>query len=213
MFLRSPHAHATFSFGDLDAARAMPGVKAIYVADDFAELGGLPCLAPMANSDKSTTPLKPYPVLATGEAHHVGDAVAMVVAESEREARDAVEALEVEWSPLAAVDRHARGAIEDGAPQVFSGAPGNVAYDAHIGDKAKTDAVFAKAAHVVSLTDRQPARRRQLSWSRAARSANIDPASGRYTLHVSSQGVHGLRDRSGRPDPEDPAGQIARRHQ
>ena len=77
-----------------------------------------------------------------------------------REARDAVEAIEVEWSPLAAaIDM--REAIAEGAPQVFAEAPGNVAYDAHIGDKAKTDAVFAQAAHVVSLHDRQSARRRQ----------------------------------------------------
>jgi hypothetical protein len=116
--LRSPHAHATFSFGDLAAARAMPGVKAIYVAADFDQLGDLPCLAALPNSDKSMTPLKPYPVLAKGAAHHVGDMVAMAVAESEREARDAVESLEVDRSPLpAAIDM--REAIKSDAPQVF----------------------------------------------------------------------------------------------
>ena len=192
VFLRSPHAHATFSFGDLDAVRAMPGVKAVYVAEDFAEMGGLPCLAPMPNSDKSTTPLKPYPVLATGEAHHVGDAVAMVVAESEREARDAVETLDIDWTPLAAaIDM--REAILDGAPQLYSKAPGNIAYDAHVGDKAKTDAVFATAAHVATLTIVNP---RVVANYMEPRSAvgDHDAASGRYTLHVSSQGVHGLRD-------------------
>ena len=67
----------------------------------------------MPNSDKSTTPLKPYPVLAKGSADHVGDAVAMVVAESEPEAREAVEAIEIDWNPLpAAIDM--REAIADG---------------------------------------------------------------------------------------------------
>jgi carbon-monoxide dehydrogenase large subunit len=192
VFLRSPHAHAEFSFTDLEAARAMPGVKAIYIAEDFAEMGDLPCLAPMANSDKSTTPLKPYPVLARGAAHHAGDAVAMVVAETEREARDTVESLVVEWRPLAAaVDM--REAIAEGAPQLFSGAPRNVAYDAHIGDKAKTDAIFAQAAHVVGLTIVNPRVVANFMEPRSA-AGEFDPASGRYTLHVSSQGVHGLRD-------------------
>ena len=81
-FLRSPYGHARFSIGDLSQALAMPGVRAIYTAKDFAGLGGLPCLAPVPNSDGSQTPLKPYPVLAEGEAQHVGDIVAMVVAES-----------------------------------------------------------------------------------------------------------------------------------
>jgi aerobic carbon-monoxide dehydrogenase large subunit len=192
VFLRSPHAHARFAFGDLDAARAMPGVKAIYTAEDFAGFGGLPCLAPMPNSDKSMTPLKPYPVLATGEAHHVGDAVAMVVAESDREARDAIEALEVDWTPLpAAIDT--KEAIGPGAPQVFAKAPGNVAYDAHIGDKAKADAIFAKAAHVVTLGIVNPRVVANFMEPRSA-GGEFDPASGRYTLYVSSQGVHGLRD-------------------
>ncbi len=192
VFLRSPHAHAAFSFGDLEAARAMPGVRAVYVAADFAGLGDLPCLAPVANSDKSTTPLKPYPVMAIGAAHHVGDMVAMAVAESERQARDAVESLEVEWSPLpAAIDM--REAIESGARQVFAKAPGNIAYDGHIGDKAKTDAVFAKAAHVVSLS---VVNQRVVANYMEPRSAvgEYDSASGRHTLYVGCQGVHGLRD-------------------
>jgi aerobic carbon-monoxide dehydrogenase large subunit len=192
VFLRSPHAHAAFSFGDLDAARDMPGVRAIYTSRDFDQLGDLPCLAPMPNSDKSQTPLKPYPVLAKQEAHHVGDAVAMIVAESEREARDAAESLDVDWTPLAAAVEM-RAAIAEGAPQVYAQAPGNVAYDAHIGDKAKADAIFAKAAHVVSLSIVNP---RVVANYMEPRSAigEFDSASGRYTLHVSSQGVHGLRD-------------------
>jgi aerobic carbon-monoxide dehydrogenase large subunit len=192
VFLRSPHAHASFSFGDLETARAMPGVKAIYVASDFEALGDLPCLAPMPNSDKSTTPLKPYPVLATEAVDHVGDPVAMVIAETDRQARDAVEALAIEWNPLpAAVDM--REAIAKGAPQVYSEAPNNIAYDAHIGDKAKTDAVFAEAAHVVSLTIVNPRVVANYMEPRGA-VGEYDSSTGRSTLHVGSQGVHGLRD-------------------
>ncbi len=76
VFLRSPYGHAKFHIDDVEAARAAPGVHAVYVAGDFANLGRLPCLAPVANSDKSNTPLKPYPVMAVDETHHIGDIVA-----------------------------------------------------------------------------------------------------------------------------------------
>ena len=116
----------------------------------------------------------------------------MVVAESERQARDAAESLDVDWAPFpAAIDMEE--AIADGAPQVFAKAPGNIAYDAHIGDKAKADAVFAKAAHVVTLSIVNPRVVANFMEPRSA-AGEYDPVSGRYTLHVSSQGVHGLRD-------------------
>jgi len=191
-FLRSPHAHARFAFGNISTARAMPGVEAVYTADDFAALGDLPCLAPVNNSDKSMTPLKPYPVLARGEACHVGDAVAMVVARTQAEARDAAEQLEVDWSPLPAVV-DMRSAIAPGAPRVFAKAPDNIAYDAHIGNKAATDSVFAKAAHVVALSI---VNQRVVANFLEPRGAvgEYDSVSGRYNLHVGSQGVHGLRN-------------------
>ena len=67
VFLRSPQGHAKFRIEDIEAARAAPGVRAVYVASDFADLGALPCLAPVPNSDGSKTPLKPYPVMAENE--------------------------------------------------------------------------------------------------------------------------------------------------
>jgi len=149
-FLRSPHAHAKFAVTDVEAARALPGVRGVFVASDFAALGGLPCLAKIPNSDGSMTPAKPYPVMAAEEAHHVGDIVAMAVAETPWQARDAVEAVAVDWEALpAAVD--AEGAVLSGAVQVYPGAPGNIVYDAQIGDKARTDAIFEKAAHVARV--------------------------------------------------------------
>ena len=89
VFLRSPYGHAKFRIDDIEAARAAPGVRAVYAASDFSDLGGLPCLAAVPNADGSKTPLKPYPIMAADEAQHVGDIVAMVVADTTLQARDA----------------------------------------------------------------------------------------------------------------------------
>jgi carbon-monoxide dehydrogenase large subunit len=192
VFLRSPHAHARFQIEDVEAARAMPGVKGVYVAADFAKLRGLSCLAPVRNSDESLTPLKPYPVMAVDEAAHVGDIVAMVVADTLLQARDAAEAIAVAWDELPLVV-DAEEALRPGAPQVFAGAPGNVAYDAHIGDRQATDAVFAAAAHVVGVRIVNPRVVANFLEPRGAL-AEYDAESDRLTLHVGSQGAHGLRD-------------------
>jgi carbon-monoxide dehydrogenase large subunit len=192
VFLRSPHAHARFSFTDIEAARAAAGVKAVYRLADVATLGDLPCLAPLPNSDKSQTPLKPCPVMADGETFHVGDIVAMVVAESENQARDGAEAIGVDWEPLeAVVDMEA--AITEGAPQLFDGAPKNTAYDTHIGDPEKTAEVFANATHVVSI---KVVNNRVIANYMETRGAigEYDSKAQRYLLTVGSQGVHGFRD-------------------
>jgi len=190
-FVRSPHAHARFTVGDRDKAAATPGVKAVLVASDVSHLGDLPCLAPVKNSDGTQTPLKPYPVMAEDEAHHVGDIVAMVVADSAFAAKDAAEALAIDWEALPAV-ADAVEALRPGAAQVFGDAPGNVAYDAHYGDKAKTDEAFARAAHVVKIGIVNPRVVANFMEPRGA-VGWLDPESGRLTLHVGSQGVHRLR--------------------
>src|SRR5260370_13318656 len=77
VFLRSPHAHAKFSAPDIENARAMPGVRGIYVARDFEALGEIPCLAKMPNSDGSSTPAKPYPIMAGAEVYPVRDILVM----------------------------------------------------------------------------------------------------------------------------------------
>jgi aerobic carbon-monoxide dehydrogenase large subunit len=197
VFLRSPHGHAKFRIDDVGAARAAPGVRAVYAIADFANLGGLPCLAPVPNADGSKTPLKPYPVMATDEAQHVGDIVAMVVAETTLQARDAAELIRVSWEELpAAIDTEE--AVRPGAPLVFAGAPGNIAYDAHIGEREKTDAAFAAAAHRVRI---KIVNSRVVANYMEPRSAvgEYDPKTGRFTLNVGSQGVHGLRDAIAEP--------------
>src|SRR5438128_8471575 len=144
LVLRSPHAHAKFT---LDAARArgLPGVAAILTADDVRGLGGLPCLF---NLEVNPFTGPPYPILADGEVRHVGDAVAFVVAETIDQARDAMEAIEVNWTPLPAAIGVAN-AVKKGAPQVWPGHPGHVPFDASIGDKKATEMAFANA-HAVS---------------------------------------------------------------
>ena len=156
VFLRSPQGHAKFLIEDIEAARAAPGVRAVYVASDFADLGGLPCLAPVANSDGSKTPLKPYPVMAENGSIMSATSSRWRSPRRASLARDAAELIGVAWEELpAAVDMEE--AVKPGAPLVFAGAPGNVAYDAHIGDKQKTDAAFEAAAHTVPHQNRQSA--------------------------------------------------------
>jgi aerobic carbon-monoxide dehydrogenase large subunit len=99
LVLRSPHAHAKFTV-NVAKARGMPGVGAVLIADDVRDLGDLPCLFNL-EVDPFTGP--PYPILAKDEVRHVGDAVAFVVADSIDQARDAIEAIEVNWTPLPAV--------------------------------------------------------------------------------------------------------------
>jgi aerobic carbon-monoxide dehydrogenase large subunit len=148
--VRSPHAHARFRFGDLGAARARPGVLLILTHADVAHLGGIPCLGTVVNADGSDMATPPYPVLCEDTVRHVGDAVAFVVAETEEQARAAAEGLEIDWEPLPAQV----GITEDGAdgPPVWPGRLGNLAFDTEVGDAAKTDTAFAKAARTVRLT-------------------------------------------------------------
>ena len=151
----------------------------------------MPCLAPVPNADGSKTPLKPYPVMAADETHHVGDIIAMVVADTILQARDAAELISVTWENLPAVT-DMETALRPDAPLVFTGAPGNVAYDTHIGDKRETDKAFAGAAHTVRIKIVNP---RAVANYMEPRSAvgEYDAQSGRFLLNAGSQGVHILQ--------------------
>src|ERR1700683_2228304 len=98
LVLRSPHAHAKFTL-DASRARGLPGVATILTAEDVSDLGGLPCLF---NLEVNPFKAPPYAILADGVVRHVGDAVAFIVAETVDQARDAIEAIEVDWTPLPA---------------------------------------------------------------------------------------------------------------
>ncbi|MDE5440555.1 molybdopterin-dependent oxidoreductase [Bradyrhizobium sp. CSA207] len=188
LMLRSPHAHAKYTI-DVSRARALPGVALILTADDVADLGNLPCLFNL-ETDPFTGP--PYPILAKDEVRHVGDSIAFVVAETIDQARDAIEAIEVKWSPLPAVTGVVN-AVKKGAPQVWPDKPGNVLFDVSIGDKAATEAAFAKAHAVAEISIVNPRVVASFMETRAA-VCEYDAKNDHLTLTVGSQGSHRLRD-------------------
>ncbi len=192
--LRSPHAAATIGAIDAAAARAMPGVRAVYTAADLAAdgIGGLPCAAPVKNRDGSAMVMPPHPVLADGSVRHVGDPVAFIVADSVKQARDAAEAITVDYDILPAITDLAT-AMDGGAPQVWPDAKRNMVFDWHIGDAEKTEALFRQAAHVTRLT---VVNNRIVVSSMEARAAlaEYDAASGRFTLRTNTQGGWLLKD-------------------
>jgi carbon-monoxide dehydrogenase large subunit len=188
LMLRSPHAHATFTI-DVSKARGLPGVGVILTADEVRDLGDLPCLFNL-EVDPFTGP--PYPILARNEVRHVGDAVAFVVAETIDQARDAIEAIEINWTPLPAVVGLAN-AVKPGAPQVWPEHAGNVLFDVPIGDKKATDAAFAKAHAVAEVSVVNPRVITNFMETRAA-VAEYDAKRDHLTLTIGSQGSHRLRD-------------------
>jgi aerobic carbon-monoxide dehydrogenase large subunit len=150
--VRSPHAHAKVTRLDTAEAAAAPGVLAVYTAADLARdgVGGLPFLTPLPNRDGSPCKATPYPVLAGDVVRHAGDAIAVVVAETPSQARDAGELVAVDYETLPAVVDTA-AALEPGQPLVWQEAPSNLHLDWEIGDKAATDAAFARAKQIVKL--------------------------------------------------------------
>ena len=192
VFLRSPHANAAIAGIDTKAASAMPGVKLILTAADIGALKQLPCLAPMPNADGNEMAQPDYPLLARDRVRHVGDAVAMIVADSEAAARDAAEAIEVDYRPETAAIG-SKAALEKSAALVWPDYKTNVAYENAVGKAEDVDPIFASAARVCSV---EVVNQRLVANFMEPRSAcgEYDSVSGRFTLTVSSQGVNGLQD-------------------
>lgn len=188
LMLRSPHAHAKFTI-DVSRARTLPGVALILTAAEIGDLGNLPCLFNL-ETDPFTGP--PYPILAKDEVRHVGDCIAFVVAETIDQARDAIEAIDVKWSPLPSVTGLVN-AVKKGAPQVWPDKPGNVLFDVSIGDKAATEAAFAKAHTVAEISIINPRVVASFMETRAA-VCEYDAKADHLTLTIGSQGSHRLRD-------------------
>src|SRR5260221_14150005 len=186
LVLRSPHAHAKFTI-NVSRARGLPGVGTILTAEDVRDLGDLPCLF---NLEVNPFTGPPYPILAQGEVRHVGDSVAFVVADTIDQARDALEAIEVNWTPLPAVVGLAN-AVKNGAPQVWPNHAGNVLFDVPIGDKKATDAPFAKAHAVAEVSIVNPRIVTNFMETRAA-VAEYDARRDHLTLTIGSQGSHRL---------------------
>ncbi len=198
VFLRAPHAHASIRAIDTTAAKAAPGVLAVLTAADVAA-DGLKSLRPYAEANVQTGERFTFdeqPLLAAGKVRFIGETVAMVVAETLAQALDASELIAVEYEPLPAVTS-AYAAAAAGAPQLSSEVPGNICMDWKVGDAAGADAAFARAAHVVAL-DLDNHRVTTNPIEPRGSVGTFDPASGRYTLHVSSQSIHANRNHAAR---------------
>jgi len=189
LFVRSPHAHARIAGIDRDAALALPGVVAIYTAQDTVadRLGHLPCISEIKDAEGRRHREPPHLPMPVGKVRHVGDIVAMIVAETLDQARDAAETLAVDYDPLPAVVTVAQ-ALAPAAPLLHDEAPGNLMCRWPRGDVAATDTAFAKAAHVSRLTIRSPRQIVHYMETRAAWSA-YDAAADRVSVTFSSQGV------------------------
>ena len=190
--LRSPHAHATIAGIDCAAARHAPGARLVLTAVDLeAEcIGSIPFMGGLANRNGSSLPPIPHPVLAADRVRHVGEPVAFVVAESHSAAHDASELIDVDYRPLDAAIGTA-DALAEGAPQIWNEAPGNLVLDWEIGDAGATRSAFGSAAHVAELS---VINNRVVVAPLEPRAAvgDFEPGTGRFTLHVCSQGSHKL---------------------
>ena len=191
VMVRSRFAHGTIKRIDTTAARAMPGVLGAYTGADLAEYGTLKCIVPFKNCDGTPMRMPPRPALPTDKVRFVGDPVAFVVAETPLQAKDAAEAVEIDIDPLPAVTTPKAAAAPD-APLLHEEAPGNIALDYHYGDADAVAAAFAKAAHITRVKLINSRVVVNAMEPRAAL-ATYDGASGRYTLHVPTQGVFGMR--------------------
>ncbi len=189
VFLRSPYAHARIKSIKLDAAKAAPGVLNIFTGADLADakVGGLPCGWLINNKDGTPMKEPAHPVLAQGKVRHVGDQVALVVAETYLQARDAAELIEVDYEELKPVMDITQ--VESAGSAVHDDVPNNVCYDWGHGDKAAVDAAFAKAAHITKLSF---ANNRLIPNAMEPRAANAQYTKHdqSYTLYVANQNPH-----------------------
>ena len=189
VFLRSPHAHAAIRGIDAGAARQAPGVIAVLTGADLAadRLGTVPCVSGVAGAV-----LPPRPAMVADRVRHVGDTVAMVIADSVASARDAADLIEVEYEPLPAVVDTAHAA-DPGQPQVWEEARNNLSFAWEVGDGAMVAKAAAAARHKVTLT---LVNNRVVVTSMEPRGAigEYDPGEDSYTLWSSTQGSHFVRN-------------------
>jgi len=190
---RADRAHARINGIDTAAAAKAPGVVAVFTGADMAAdgVGGLPCGWQIHNKDGSPMAEPAHPVLAVGKVRHVGDPVAVVIAETKQAAKDAAELLLIDYQDLPAVATM-QEALKPGAASVHDDAAGNLCYDWHIGDKTIVDGVFAKAAKVVKL-DLTNNRLVPNAMEPRAAIGECDPSNGDFTLYTTSQNPHVIR--------------------
>jgi carbon-monoxide dehydrogenase large subunit len=192
VMVRSRVAHGHLRGVDVSAARAMPGVHGVYVAADLVAGGIHPMQANVtgANHDGRPTPKPHQMALATDKVRYVGDPIAMVVAQTEEQAKDAAEAVLPDIETLPAVTEPA-DADAPGAPLLYDDVPGNLVLDWKFGNEAAVADAFSRAAHVTKLRIRNS---RIVVCALEPRSALAECEDGRYVLRVGCQGTFGMRN-------------------
>jgi len=196
--LRSPHAHADIRSIDTARASGMPGILGVLTGQDLADdgigafPGPPPFFASLTKPDGSPLIYPPQYALTSDRARYVGDPVAFVIAETLDQAKDAAEAIEVDYAPLPSVVGTDK-AMDDGVVQLFDDVPKNFLFQAQIGDSEATSKAFAEAAHVSTV---RLVNQRIVQNSMEVRGAvgSYDTSTGRYTLYTSNQNRHMLRD-------------------
>ncbi len=191
--VRSPHPHAEIMNIDTTAAAAMPGVVAILTGEDVKRDGvpSLPCCIRIPLKPGTTQTFPDHPILAIGTVRYVGEPMVMIVAETLEQARDASEHLTITFRELPFVTDPAR-ALDENAPFVHTDVPGNLNFTWEVGDEEATSQAFANAAQIVFL---------DIVNNRVAPSP-LEPRGavglwdddGGYTLHLSCQGAHWIKD-------------------
>lgn len=189
--LRSPHAHARIVGLDVEAARTAEGVQCVLTAAELTGLGPLKSLSRVIGRDGRPNAEPRRPILAEERVHHVGEAVAFVVAEHFAQALDASELIEATYQELPAVTDPLHALAQE-APQIWPEAPANLSFDWQAGDAAAVEAACATAAHLIELTVHHP---RIVVAPIETRGAlgTYDTEKGRYLLQAPSQGVHRMR--------------------
>jgi len=197
-FVRSPHAFAKIVSIDIEAAAKAPGVVGVLTGKDTAETGSIGRHPPVAGRGGTTLVMPHRPALATERVVHIGEPVAMVVAETFAAAQDAAESVTVEYQEFTPVT-DARAALEDGAPQIWPQAPGNIAVD-WLGpnpdpqaNARAVDAAFASAKYVARITAMNQRMNTNSMEPRGA-TASYDPTTDTYTTRTCSQGAGAMRD-------------------
>lgn len=190
--LRSPYASASFEIVSTEEAKSAPGVKLVLTAADIADLGPVKCKIPIKQPDGTTQPMRHTPVLCDSVVRYAGDAVAFIVAETQDQAEDAAELIEIDWDLKDAITDLA-STLEPDAPHVWPELDGNRAYLFQKGDRAAVETAIGKAKNIVELALVNNRIIANFLETRAAVAEwNADEES--WVLHTGSQGVHGLRN-------------------
>ena len=193
IYVRSPHAHANIKGVDTSKAEAMEGVVKVFTGKDIADAGIVGSICGWQVDFKNGDTMKEpgHPIMVADKVRHVGDAVALVIAEDRQTARDAAGLVEVNYEVLDAVV-DPKKATQDGAPLVHDDVPNNIIFDWELGNKEETDAAFEKAHHITELSYHNQKLIPNAIEPRAAL-GHYDSNEDKYTLYTTSQNPHMAR--------------------